>query len=200
MESEVSREAGHSSSPSSRPPGSELTIATLAPSSDSQMRTVCLSSCLGRPRSTAIRLNWNVRECAVSEIPRRPQRKWPDSEFIHRSWSKRTDQLKISLSDEPAFAEVLCPLPGWPKHQGPLKIRAALQAHGACQDSDSSSNALSIPDSGEWTELARRIGFSGRGCLEEMVRYEERGKSRYYGSLRQSWLHVMHQAMDALNS
>jgi regulatory protein len=141
----------------------------------------------GEIRAFAYRL-LGRREYSVFELDQRLRRKWPeaDSEAIAGLIAALIDENLVS--DE-RFAESYL-RSAVQRHQGPLKIRAALRARGV--DDALISDAIDR-HSGGWTDLAEGwLRRQHRGPLDFDAR-----KKFYRRLVNRGFTHD--QAMDALN-
>ena len=130
------------------------------------------------------------REYGIHELSQRLRQKFPNARRDPDDISELVDALiEENLVSDERFAESFVRSRA-NRHQGPLKIKAALQAKGV--SGSEVSQALSLYD-GEWTNLAHN--WVHRQLPEELS-YEERGK--WYRRLRNRGF-THDQAMDALN-
>jgi len=125
------------------------------------------------------------REYSVFELVRRMRQKWPEAEGI----SGLVDALaEEDLVSDERYTEAFVRF-RMQRHQGPLKIKAALRAKGV---SDTLISAELNARSGQWTELATKwLHRQHPGSIDFDA------KKKYYRRLvSRGFTH--NQAMDAL--
>jgi regulatory protein len=127
------------------------------------------------------------REYSIFELGRRIRQKWPEAEGVGELLEALSEENLVS--DEryvEAFVRSRIQ-----RHQGPLKIKAALRGKGV---SDSLVSTELEKYSGQWTELAREWlsrQVSGELDFEQKKKFYRRLQSRGFSHS---------QSMDALNN